>query len=132
MPNEHPHSVRAHKAWKTRRQRKAVQAAQQTAKASQRALKEAAEEEGYYCVFLDSKKGNPRTGIVDAVLVKVLVSDADKLEIRLVQLKGGSAGLTSLERKRLRDSCKAVTILPTYAFWHSSAEVCDLEPPLQS
>lgn len=118
-------SLAAKKAWRT--MRSAVYRAQRCARRSQIALKEWAEGNGYYCVFLDSRKGNPRTGIVDAILIKVLSSNADHLDVRLVQLKGGSAGLTAKERARLRASCKQAKISAAFAFWDDQAEELEIE-----
>lgn len=122
-----PRSLAAKAAWKT--MRSAVYKAQKVAKRSQLALKDWAAKNGYWCVFLDSAKGNPRTGIVDAVLVKVYHADADQLEFRLVQLKGGGAGLTARERSRLKASCAKAGILPSFAFWDDDAQELEVDLP---
>ena len=120
-------SLAAKKAWAT--MRSAVYKAQKCASRSQQGLKDWAESNGYWCVFLDAASGNPRTGIVDAVLVKVQRSDADHLDIRLVQLKGGGAGLTARERSRLRGSCSKAGVLPGYAFWDDQARTIEVDLP---
>lgn len=120
-------SLAAKKAWQT--MRSAVYKAQKVSQRSQVALREWAARNGYYCVFLDSAKGNPRTGIVDAVLVKVYRADADQLEFRLVQLKGGGAGLTARERNRLKASCGKAGLLPAFAFWDDDARTIEVDLP---
>ena len=126
-PPVNPRSLAAKKAWQT--MRSAVYKAQKVSKRSQVALKEWSAKHGYYCVFLDSPKGNPRTGIVDAVLVKVYRADADQLEFRLVQLKGGGAGLTARERTRLKASCDKAGLLPAFAFWDDDAKELEVDLP---
>lgn len=90
----------ANKAWATRRS--PVYRARKTAFASQRLLKDWAETRGWHCVFLDAKSGSPRQGIIDAVLLRPQPKNPDKLELHLVQLKAGSAGITAAEVRRLK------------------------------
>ena len=94
------YSTSALKAWATRRS--PVYRARRTATASQRVLAEWAERNGWRCVFLDAKSGNPRTGIIDAVLLRPKPREPDCLELHLVQLKAGSAGITATEVRRLK------------------------------
>lgn len=103
----------ARKAWRTRRS--APYKARKTARASQRAFEAWAKDQGYRVVFLDAPSGNPRTGIVDAVLVRIAPSDADQLELHLVQLKSGDAGLTGVEVRRLKAAAKRIRITVTGA-----------------
>lgn len=93
----------AKKAWATRQS--ATYRAKKTAAQSQMALKNWARENGWKVIFLDAESGNPRTGIVDAILVRVRPKepDPDALDIKLVQLKAGMAGLKPREMKRLRE-----------------------------
>lgn len=93
----------AQKAWSTRRS--PVYRARQTARQSQVALKEWAKTNGWHVVFLDAPSGSPRIGIVDAVLLRVRSRSKDQIDVRLVQLKSGTAGLTAGEFDRL---CSAV------------------------
>ncbi|MHB8877658.1 MAG: hypothetical protein ACYC8T_28540 [Myxococcaceae bacterium] len=72
-------------------------------------------------MFLDAHSGNPRTGIVDALLVRVATRDADKLEVLLLQLKAGCAGLKPLELRRLAAACSKASVLPAYAFFDGQA-----------
>lgn len=94
---------RAQKAWVTRRS--PIYRARRTARSSQVAFEHWAKENGWRVVFLDAASGNPRTGIVDAVLLRVRPRYKDQIEVRLVQLKSGVAGLTGVEFERL---CLAV------------------------
>lgn len=89
----------AAKAWVTRRS--ATYRARQTARASQTSLRKWARDNGWQVVFLDAPSGNPRTGIVDAVLIRVRPRAKDQIDIRLVQLKSGMGGLTGAEFERL-------------------------------
>jgi hypothetical protein len=98
----------AKKAWMTRRS--ANYRARRTAKASQSAFIKWAEEHGWRVVFLDSLSGHPRTGIVDAVLVRVRPRSKDQIDIRLVQLKAGAAGLTAREFDRLCSAAERVSV----------------------
>lgn len=95
-------SKAAKKAWATRQS--ATYRARKTAVESQRALERWAREHAWKVVFMDSESGNPRTGIVDAVLVRVRPKEPDMLDIKLVQIKAGSAGLKAREMKRLCNS----------------------------
>jgi hypothetical protein len=112
-------TLRARRAQELARRRKAAKAAwvtmrsapfraQRTAKRSQEALREWAKQQGWYVLFLDASSGYPRTGIVDAVMLRIPTSAPDELEVRLVQLKGGSAGLTAPEVARLEAAVQAV------------------------
>ncbi len=119
-------SSSALKAWETRRS--PTYRARRTANASKIALKTWAAAHGWYLVALDGPSGNPRTGIVDALLVRVATYDADELEVRLLQLKGGSAGLKALERRRLATACAKMSALPAYAFFDGEEIEVDLPP----
>lgn len=90
------------KAWATRRL--PHYRARKTADRSQRALEAWAEAHGWRCVFLDAVSGRPRVGIIDAVLIRIKPKAKDCLEIKLVQLKSGSAGITASELRRLKES----------------------------
>jgi hypothetical protein len=67
-------------------------------------LSEWCTEHGWKAVFFDGPSGAPRTGIVDAVIVRVRPGDADSIEVRLVQLKAGVGGLTGAEITRLKSA----------------------------
>jgi hypothetical protein len=63
---------------------------------------------GWRCVDFRSKRGYPRTDIVDLVAVKLDKKDPDKLKVILFQVKGGSARITEEEKTRLRNAVKKV------------------------
>ena len=90
----------AQKAWETRR-RPVYRAAKAEAR-SKEALTEWAAAKGFHVVLLDGPSGRPRTGIIDALLIRHRSDDADVLEIYAVQLKGGGAGMTPRETTRLK------------------------------
>jgi hypothetical protein len=120
-------TVRRRKAEELARRRKAAQdawvtmrsapfRARKTSLKSQEALRLWAKSEGWYVVFLDAASGNPRTGIVDAVLLRIAKRSPDELEVRLVQLKGGSGGLTASEVTRLENAATVVAVKTVCAF----------------
>jgi len=103
-----PRSEAAKKAWQTRH--KPSYKASQKEKASERALAEWCTEHNWKVLFFEGPTGAPRTGIVDAVMLKINSKDADALEIRLVQLKSGSSGLSGDETKRMKSAKDKATI----------------------
>jgi len=130
----------AKKAWETIRARKAAAAASQPvqpvsepvpvpdysaralkaksafikARASEAASKEALklylEERGWKVMFFEGKTGSPRTGIIDAVAYRLDQKNADQLDVKLIQLKGGKAGITGTEIKRLKQAAEDARI----------------------
>jgi len=101
-------SATAKKAWITRN------SPQYKAKLSERKSKQAfanwCKSNGWKIIFFEGKSGAPRTGIVDAVIVRIASNNADKLDVRLVQLKSGSAGLTATEMARLKKAVMNVSV----------------------
>lgn len=79
---------------------------------SKAALQEWAGESGFKVAYFDSKKRNPRTGIADAILVRVRPKSPDQVEVYLVELKGGSSGLKAAEMARLQRAAAAVKAQP--------------------
>jgi hypothetical protein len=75
--------------------------------ASKEALRIYCEGNGWKVAFFEGKTGSPRTGIIDAVAFRLGRTNADALDIRLIQLKGGKAGVSGPEIARLK---KAVTV----------------------
>ena len=106
----------AQKAWVTRRS--AVYRARATARRSQAALASWAERHGWQIVFLDAPSGHPRTGIVDAVLIRIRPRAADQIDIRLVQLKSGVAGLKAREIDRICRAAKTLHVEAHAAFFN--------------
>jgi hypothetical protein len=60
--------------------------------------------------FFESATGAPRTGIVDAVVFRIAHAKPDALEFRLVQLKGGNAGVSGREIARLKQAAAHVNV----------------------
>ena len=102
--------------------RKPSRKAQKTAKRSQDALAAWCKARGWRLVFLDAESGNPRTGIVDAVALRVKKGAPDTLQLWLIQLKGGGAGLTPGEVSRLKAATGKLEAQARFAF-HSGDEV---------
>jgi hypothetical protein len=95
------------KAWATRRS--ARYKASKSEQASKAALTMWCRSNGWKVVFFEGDTGAPRTGIVDAVLARIKPGDADAIEIRLVQLKAGSGGLTAREIARLKQAVASMS-----------------------
>jgi len=85
-------SLAARKAWVTRRRVSAFTKARASEAASKEALRAYCQTHGWRLAFFEGPTGSPRTGIIDAVMFRLDRQDADSLDIRLVQLKGGRAG----------------------------------------
>ena len=98
------------KEWKTMRD--PVWKAKRTAKRSQDALQQWADQSGFHLVFLDAASGNPRTGIADALLLRIKPKSRDQIELYVVQLKGGGAGFKGAEMARLTKASAAVKATP--------------------
>lgn len=109
------------KAARTRKQRVAALKARQTRKrvdaftkaraaeaASKEALRAYCIENGWRVAFFEGATGAPRTGIVDAIIFRVSRKNSDVLDLRLVQLKGGKAGVSGAEIARLKKAVGAV------------------------
>lgn len=92
----------AHKAWKTRRWRTAFAKARAAEAASKEALLAYCQQHGWRVIFLEGPTGAPRTGVVDAIAIRISRRNADALDIRFVQLKGGKAGVSGKEIARLK------------------------------
>src|SRR5881628_3624712 len=78
--------------------------------ASKDALKAYCEEHGWKIAFFEGKTGSPRTGIIDAIAFRLGRKDRDLLDIRLVQLKGGNAGVTAREIARLKKAAASASV----------------------
>ena len=99
----------AAKALQTKRRMRALARARAAETASKEALREYCKEHGWKIAFFEGATGAPRTGIVDAVAFRLSRKNADALDIRLIQLKGGMAGVSGPEIARLKkatdDAC---------------------------
>jgi hypothetical protein len=78
--------------------------------ASKQALKSYCARHGWKVAFFESKTGAPRTGIIDAVAFRIARGKADVLDLRLVQLKGGNAGVSGREIARLKKAATTVSV----------------------
>ena len=83
---------------------------------------------GWRYVDFQSKKGYPRTGIIDLVAVKLDRQDPDKLKLILFQVKGGSAKITGKEKMRLRNAVKKVEVSSNWAEKPGKTVIFDWEP----
>lgn len=105
-------STAALKSWKTRRINKAWIEAHRAEAASKAALKAYCAERGWHVAFLEGKTGAPRTGIIDAVAFRIAKGrdKADDLQVRLIQLKGGRAGVSGHEITRLKSAVRTAEV----------------------
>jgi hypothetical protein len=104
------HSERALKAWKTRRVKSAFIKVHASEAASKEALKEHLRKRGWKVVVFESKTGAPRTGIIDAFAYRLSCKNADVLEVKLIQLKGGNAGASGREVARLKQAIESAAL----------------------
>ncbi len=58
--------------------------------------------------MIAEEQGLPRTGIIDAIMFRVSRKNADVLDLRLVQLKGGKAGVSGAEIARVKKAVESV------------------------
>ena len=100
----------AKRAWVTRRGRERKQKANNTERASKQELSEWCEANGWRVVFFEGRTGAPRTGIVDAIIVRIRPGESDGLDVRLVQLKAGSGGLTGREITRIKRAVNTASL----------------------
>lgn len=77
---------------------------------SKDALRLYCEEHKWSVGFFEGKTGAPRTGIIDAIIFRISKGNADTLELRLVQLKGGHAGASGAEIARLKKASETVAV----------------------
>ncbi len=84
------------------------------ARASEAASKEAlrlyCKKHGWKVAFFEGASGTPRTGVIDAIAYRLGRRNADLLDVRLVQLKGGNAGVSGAEIARLKKAVSAATV----------------------
>lgn len=92
----------ARRAWHTRRWRSARLKAQAAEAASKEALRAYCQANRWRVAFFEGPTGSPRTGIIDAIVFRVDKRNADLLDVRLIQLKGGKAGASGREIARLK------------------------------
>jgi hypothetical protein len=98
------------KAWETRKWRIAQGKAALAEAASKEALRQYCKQHGWHVAFFESKTGAPLTGIIDAITFRIAKGRPDVLDLRLVQLKGGKAGVSGREITRLKQAASAVEV----------------------
>jgi len=84
--------------------------ARATEAASKEALTAYCKEQGWKVAFFEGATGSPRTGIIDAIAFRIGRGTPDILEIRLIQLKGGKAGVTGREIARLKKAAANASV----------------------
>ncbi len=78
--------------------------------ASKEALRLYCKEHRWKVAFFEGETGSPRTGIIDAIAFRLGRSNADLLDVRLIPLKGGKAGVTAAEIARLKKAAQGATV----------------------
>jgi len=96
--------------WQTRKRMNAWEKAHAAEAASKDALRMYCQENGWRIAFFEGKTGAPRTGIIDAIAFRLGRKDSDLLDIQLVQLKGGNAGVSAREITRLKKAVAGATV----------------------
>jgi hypothetical protein len=79
------------------------------------------EKRGWRVVFFESARGAPRTGIIDAIAYRLARKNPDLLDIRIVQLKSGNAGIKGQEVTRLKQAAEAVKVEWLMAWYDGEA-----------
>jgi len=100
----------ARKMWQTRKRMSAWEKAHAAEAASKDAMETYCKSRGWKIAFFEGKTGAPRTGIIDAIAFRLGRKDSDFLDVRLVQLKGGSAGVSAREITRLKKAAAGATV----------------------
>ena len=98
------------KATNTKRRLSAFAKSRAAEAASKEALRAYCQEHGWKIAFFEGKTGAPRTGIIDAVAFRLGRKNADVLDVRLIQLKGGNAGVSGPEIARLKRAASTATM----------------------
>ena len=78
--------------------------------ASKDALETYCNKHGWKIAFFEGKTGAPRTGIIDAIAFRLGRKDSDLLDVRLIQVKGGKAGVSGREIARLKKAAAGATV----------------------
>ncbi len=98
------------KAVQTRRRFGAFAKARAAEAASKEAMRLHCKEHGWRLAFFEGDTGAPRTGIIDAVAFRLDRKNPDLLDVRLIQLKGGKAGVGGREIARLKKAAESATV----------------------
>jgi|ERR1017187_2587057 hypothetical protein len=102
--------ARARKAVTTKKRLSAWAKAHAAEAASKDALETYCKQHGWKVAFFEGKTGAPRTGIIDAIAFRLDRKNADALDIRLIQLKGGKAGISGREIARLKTAASVCKV----------------------
>jgi hypothetical protein len=78
--------------------------------ASKEALRLYCQKHGWKVAFFEGATGSPRTGIVDAIAFRLSRKNADMVDVRLIQLKGGKAGVSGVEIARLKKAAANASV----------------------
>jgi hypothetical protein len=100
----------ANKAVKTRRRMGAFAKARAAEAASKEAMRLYCKDHGWRLAFFEGDTGAPRTGIIDAIAFRLGRKDSDLLDVRIIQLKGGKAGVSGREIARLKKAAEGATV----------------------
>jgi hypothetical protein len=98
------------KAVQTRRRRGAFAKAHAAEAASKEALRLYCAKHGWRLAFFEGSTGAPRTGIIDAIAFRLGRANSDLLDVRLIQLKGGKAGVSGREIARLEKAAEGAIV----------------------
>jgi hypothetical protein len=98
------------KSWRTRRAVSVFAKVRASEAASKEALRIYCQKNGWKLAVFEGATGAPRTGIIDAIAFRLGRKNADLLDIRLIQLKGGKAGVTGAEIARLKKAAAGATV----------------------
>ena len=104
------HRLAAAKAVKTKKRLSTWAQVHAAEAASKEAFRAYCKEHSWKVAFFEGETGSPRTGIIDAVAFRLGRKDADLLDVRLVQLKGGNAGISSREITRLKEAAASARV----------------------
>ena len=106
--NIEPSKAKAVDEGQSSRSKEAFAKAHASEVASKEALRTLCDKKGWKLAFFEGKTGAPRNGIVDAVAFRLMPGSPDLLDLRLIQLKGGGAGASGAEIRRLKKAVEGV------------------------
>jgi Holliday junction resolvase len=111
----------AKKAWKRIRAHKILNEVHASEVKSKRALRKYCKKHGWHVAFFEGRTGAPRTGIIDAIAYRLGKQNPDEMDLRLIQLKGGKAGVTGEEIRRLKEAAENLRGKPLIAEFDGKA-----------
>ena len=100
----------AAKALATKKRMSAFTKVRAAEAASKEALRAYCDQHKWRVAFFEGATGSPRTGIIDAIIFRISRQNADLLDLRLVQLKGGHAGVSGAEIARLKKASEGIAV----------------------